>query len=65
MGALGDSFPILPHNFSMALLLRCHPAATIIMDLGCDALEIVLHRRAESHIVAPVRCVHIAIGLLA
>src|SRR5262249_49074970 len=43
--------------------LRCHPAPTIIMTLGRLALHVVLHCRAESHVVTPVRSVDVAIRL--
>ncbi len=49
----------LPHEDR----LRCHPARTIVMDLGRLALQVVLHRRAERHVLAPVRGVEIAIGV--
>jgi hypothetical protein len=43
--------------------LRRHPARAIVMDLSRLALHVVLHCRAERHVVAPVRAVDIAIGL--
>src|SRR5262245_28247534 len=43
--------------------LGCHSARTILLDLGRPALRVVLHRRTEGYIVAPVRRVDVAIGL--
>ena len=51
----------LPHEDR----LRCHPAPTIVMDLGRTARQVAFHCRAESHVLAPMRSVEISIGLSA